>query len=433
MRILVADDEPDLLELLRINLEAQGHEVQLASDGTQALALAMARRPDLVILDVMMPGLDGLQVLRALRGQPGNADLAIVLLSARGSDNEVFEGWSSGANYYITKPFEIDELLGFIEETWAVSHKGDGGMDTGISAPSEARSEDVVLRLASLTSDQRRQLEIDLHGALGSHQLFLVYQPTFDLQNLTVTGIEALIRWRHPLWGTVQPVDFIPLLEQTGLMVPVGRWVLDDACRQAAIWRGEGYQLTVSVNVSAGQFESEALVDHVQDALTRSGLDCRSLMIDVPESALLGDTAAVIRRLTSLRELGVRTAIDDFGVGDLSLDYLRQLPVDAVKIHRSFMSGITGSTERSDLMRSLVQVGETLGVATLAKGIEQQEQLLQLQRGDCDGGQGFLFAPSLDAEAVHRLLDTWAAKDDTPPPLDPGAVGAAVTAAVHHS
>jgi EAL domain-containing protein (putative c-di-GMP-specific phosphodiesterase class I) len=226
----------------------------------------------------------------------------------------------------------------------------------------------------------------------------------------------------------MQPADFIPLLERTGLMVEVGRWVVQDACRQAAMWRGEGYHLTVSVNVSAGQFQTDALVDHVRDALSRSGLDRRSLMIDVPETALVGDRATVIRRLTALKELGLHVAIDDFGVSDLSLDYLGQMPLDAVKIHRSFMTGMTGSTERSDLLRSLVQMGETLGVATLAKGIEQQEQLLQLQRGDCEGGQGFLFAPSLDVIAVHRLLDTWAAKDDISPAK---SAAAAVTIAPH--
>jgi diguanylate cyclase len=412
MRILVADDEPDLLELLRINLVAQGHEVQLASDGTEALALAVAGPPDLVILDVMMPGLDGLEVLRALRGQPGSANLPVVLLSARGSDSEVFEGWSSGANYYITKPFEIDELLDFIQEIWAQSHGGDDDrLGADIAAPSEATIEEVAPPLMSLTSEEHDQLEIDLHDALASDQFFLVFQPSFGLRNLTVTGIEALIRWRHPIWGTVQPADFIPPLEETGLMVEVGRWVLQEACRQAAIWRREGYQLTLSVNVSAGQLKSAALLDHVEGALKRSGLDRRSLMIDVPETALVRDAATVIGRLRSLKELGVRIAIDDFGVGDLSLASLIQLPVDTLKIHRSFMSGITGSTGSGDLMRTLVEVGKTLGIATLAKGIEHQEQLLLLQRGDCDGGQGFLFGPSLDVEAVRRLLDTWAVRE----------------------
>jgi EAL domain-containing protein (putative c-di-GMP-specific phosphodiesterase class I) len=160
-----------------------------------------------------------------------------------------------------------------------------------------------------------------------------------------VTGVEAHIRWRHPIWGTLQPADFIPPLEETGLMVAIGRWVLQDACRQAAIWRGKGYQLTVSVNVSVGQLATDALVDHVKDALTQSRLERRSLMIDVPETALVGDTATVIGRLTSLKELGVRIAVDDFGVGDLSLANLIQLPVDTLKFHRSVMAGITGSTE----------------------------------------------------------------------------------------
>jgi EAL domain-containing protein (putative c-di-GMP-specific phosphodiesterase class I)/DNA-binding response OmpR family regulator len=413
MRILVADDEPDLRELLRINLEAQGHEVLMASDGTEALALATARRPDLIVLDIMMPGLDGLEVLRALRQDPANADLPVVLLSARGSDNEIFEGWSSGANYYITKPFELDELLDFIEQARVQSrHAPEQGGDLDVAFNPTGVTEDLPPRLALQTPEEHSRLEMDLYAALPAGQFFLVYQPSFDLRNVTVTGVEALIRWRHPTWGTVQPADFIPLLEQTGLMMPVGRWVLKDACRQAAIWRGQGYQLTITVNVSSGQFETTGLVADVQAALAGSGLDPGSLVIDVPETALMGDPAVSVRRLTSLKELGVRIAIDDFGVGDVPASVLSRLPVDILKVHRSFMSGITGSSESAAPMRAILDIGQSFDLGTLAKGIEEQEQLLQLQREHCDGGQGFLFAPSMDVEAVGHLLNTWAVRED---------------------
>jgi diguanylate cyclase len=411
MRILVADDEPDLRELLQINLEALGHEVQLAVDGTEALALAMAHRPDLIVLDIMMPGLNGLEVLRRLREEPANADLPVVLLSARGTDSEVFEGWSSGANYYITKPFELDELLDFIEQVRAQSrHAPEQGGDLDIAFTVGGDNDDLPPRLALETPEDHHRLEMDLQGALAGGQFFLAYQPSFHLRNVTVTGVEALIRWRHPIWGTVQPADFIPVLERTGLMVPVGRWVLRDACRQAAVWRGQGYQLAVTVNVSTGQFESAGLVADVEAALAASGLDPGSLVIDVPESALTGDAAVFAGRLMALKELGLRVAIDDFGIGDFPTSVLAQLPVDTIKIHRSLMSGVTGSSDSAAPMRAVLEIGRSCGLESVAKGIEQQEQLMNLQREQCDGGQGFLFAPSMDVEAVGHLLSTWAVR-----------------------
>jgi diguanylate cyclase len=412
MRILIADDEPDLCELLRINLEALGHEVSIAVDGTEALALALACRPDLVVLDIMMPGLDGLEVLRSLREQPASADLPVVLLSARGTDSQVFEGWSSGASYYITKPFELDDLLDFIEQIPVECRPApEQGGDLAVASALGHSEEDLPPRLALRTPEEHLQLEIDLHGALPAGQFFLVYQPSFALRNVTVTGVEALIRWRHPVWGTVQPADFIPLLEQTGLIMPVGRWILEEACRQGAIWRSQGYQLAVTVNVSSVQFEATGLLADVEAALTQSCLDPGSLVIDIPESALTNDIAASAARLRLLKELGLRVAIDDFGVADLPASALGQLPVDILKVHRSFMSGITGPTEAAAPMRAILEVGRSLGLETLAKGIEEQEQLLQLQREQCDSGQGFLFGMSMDAEAVGQLLSIWSVRE----------------------
>jgi len=412
MRILIADDEPDLCELLRINLEALGHEVRVALDGTEALALALECRPDLVVLDIMMPGLDGLEVLRRLREQPASADLPVVLLSARGTDSQVFEGWSSGASYYITKPFELDDLLDFIEQVPVECRPApEATGDLPVAFNPGNREEDLLPRLALRTPEEHRQLEIDLHGALPAGQFFLVYQPSFALRNVTVTGVEALIRWRHPVWGTVQPADFIPLLEQTGLIMPVGRWILEDACRQGAIWRSQGYQLAVTVNLSRVQFEATGLLADIQAALTQSCLDPRSLVIDIPESALTNDIAASATRLRLLKQLGLQVAIDDFGVGDLPASALEQLPVDILKVHRSFTSGITGPNETAAPMRAILEVGRSLGLETLAKGIEEQEQLLQLQREQCDGGQGFLFGMSMDAEAVDQLLSIWSVRE----------------------
>jgi diguanylate cyclase (GGDEF)-like protein len=253
----------------------------------------------------------------------------------------------------------------------------------------------------------RLELEMDLREALAAEQFFLLYQPIFDLETETMTGIEALIRWRHPTHGIIAPDGFIPIAEETGLIVPIGRWVLDTACEQAAVWHRRGHSLGVSVNVSARQLEHDSLVDHVQEALHSSGLEAGSLTLEITETALMRDSEAAGLRLRALKTLGVRVAIDDFGIGYSSLSYLRQFPVDALKIDRSFISGIAASRESSNaLIHTLVQLGKTLGMQTLGEGIEDRQQLEHLQREECDLGQGFLFARPLEAASIEALLAT---------------------------
>jgi EAL domain-containing protein (putative c-di-GMP-specific phosphodiesterase class I) len=250
----------------------------------------------------------------------------------------------------------------------------------------------------------RLELEMDLKSALDEGQLFLLYQPTFDLENERMIGVEALIRWRHPVRGILQPDSFIPLAEEIGLILPIGRWVLRTACRQAADWHRRGRAIAVSVNVSARQLDNRRLVQEVAETLAQTGLDAAALTLEITETALMRDSESAARRLRELKAIGVRIAVDDFGTGYSSLAYLRQFPVDAVKIDRSFISGIAGSSDSRALIHTLVQLGKTLGLETLGEGIEDRVQLRQLQRERCDTGQGFLFARPLEPEAIDQLL-----------------------------
>ena len=250
----------------------------------------------------------------------------------------------------------------------------------------------------------RRALEIDLADVLENDELFVLYQPTFDLQSQLVTGVEALARWRHPSRGIVMPDIFIPMAEDTAMIVPIGRWVLRAACDQAQAWAREGHMIGMSVNVSARQLENDGLVTDVAEALRDSGLDPRRLTLEITETVLMRDAEKAAARLTALKDLGVRLAIDDFGTGYSSLAYLRQFPVDALKIDRSFIAGISSSTEAAALMHTLIQLGKTLGLETLGEGIEDQTQLEHLQREQCDSGQGFLYARPMDIEAIGRFL-----------------------------
>jgi diguanylate cyclase (GGDEF)-like protein len=253
-------------------------------------------------------------------------------------------------------------------------------------------------------AQDRLTLQMDLAEALEDEQLFLLYQPTFDLQSEHVIGVEALIRWRHPTRGVISPVEFIPIAEESGLIIPIGRWVLQEACRQAATWRGRGHQIGMSVNVSGRQLDHDELIDDVRGALEHSGLDPRTLTLEITETTLMRDAEATALRLQELKQLGVRIAIDDFGTGYSSLAYLRQFPVDALKIDRSFIGGIAASTESAALIHTLVQLGKALQIETLAEGIEDQVQLEALQREHCDHGQGFLFSRPLDVSAVEAFL-----------------------------
>jgi diguanylate cyclase (GGDEF)-like protein len=250
----------------------------------------------------------------------------------------------------------------------------------------------------------RMELEMDLREAIEHEQFFLAYQPTFDLSEMSPTGVEALIRWEHPTRGTVQPDAFIPLLEETGLIVEVGVWVLREACRQGAQWHRMGYTVDMAVNVSGRQLDSDQLIADIECALADSGLQPSALTIEITETTLMRNIEETARRLAAIKELGVRIAIDDFGTGYSSLAHLQKFPVDALKIDRSFISGMQHNKEGETLIHTLVQLGKALSIETLAEGIEQPHELSLLRDEDCDSGQGFLFARPLDAAAAEGFF-----------------------------
>jgi diguanylate cyclase (GGDEF)-like protein len=253
----------------------------------------------------------------------------------------------------------------------------------------------------------RMELEMALRGALARDEFFLVYQPTFSLRGMHPTGVEALLRWRRPDRGTVQPNDFIPLLEETGLIVSVGKWVLEEAARQGAAWRAAGHPIGVAVNVSGRQLDHDQFVTDVEEALTRSGLASHALTLEITETTLMRNTEETATRLRAVKDLGVRIAIDDFGTGYSSLAHIQRFPVDALKIDRSFISQLADNPEGETLIRTLVQLGKALSIETLAEGIEREHELSLLQAEQCDSGQGYLYARPLEALAAQEFLDNW--------------------------
>jgi predicted signal transduction protein with EAL and GGDEF domain len=261
------------------------------------------------------------------------------------------------------------------------------------------------MRLAAV---ERLQLEADLDGALDRGELRLVYQPVVDLSTEVVTGFEALLRWEHPELGNITPDRFVPLAEETGHIVPIGRWVLLEACRTAARWH-EAYvdgapALAMSVNLSGRQLGYAGLLDDVKAALDEAGLDPAALVLEVTETALVVDIDGAAQRLAELRDLGIRVAIDDFGTGYSSLSYLRQFPVDILKIDRSFISGITERADVPPILRGLLDLGRTLDLAIVAEGVEHDVQADSLRDQRCGMAQGYLFARPLEAQDAELLV-----------------------------
>ena len=253
-------------------------------------------------------------------------------------------------------------------------------------------------------TSRRTDLELDLRSALTRGQYRLVYQPIYDLDDLSLVAVEALLRWDHPVRGLVGPDEFIPVLEQTGQIREVGRWVLHQACQQMATWHARGDTLDVSVNVSARQLDDDSITDDVRAALRASGLDPSALIIEVTETALMHNMDATALRLSEIRELGVRISVDDFGTGYSSLAYLRRLPVDCLKIDRAFTSAVTASAESRAVIATLVQLGKDLGLSTLAEGVETPEELDILRSANVDQAQGFLMARPLAPEVLEAQL-----------------------------
>ena len=247
----------------------------------------------------------------------------------------------------------------------------------------------------------RRQLELDLRRALALKQFEVVYQPQIHLDNDTLIGFEALLRWRTPERGNISPAEFIPLAEEIGLIIPIGEWVMRTACKEAADW---SRPVTIAVNISAVQFRDNKLVAMVSSALATSGLDPARLELEITEGALLDNTSKVLEQLNALKALGIRISMDDVGTGYSSLSYLQKFPFDKIKIDQSFVRG-DQSMGGSAIVRAVTAIGVSLGMKTIAEGVETQEQLERVRADGCNAVQGYLTGRPLAAAAATALLD----------------------------
>lgn len=318
----------------------------------------------------------------------------------------------------LAHPFELDESRVFISASIGVVTSSLGH----VRADDVLRDADIAMYHAKSLGKaryavfdahmhtravQRLSLESELRDAIERQEFYLNYQPILDLQRQRISGFEALLRWRHPVRGNVPPGDFIPVAEETGLIVPIGQWVLHEACRQLVEWQahlGCDPLLTVSVNLSALQFKQANLAQQVADALAMTGLSAQCLKLEITESAIMEDAQSAIAMLNQLRALGVQVQIDDFGTGYSSLSYLHRFPVDTLKIDRSFIRRIGVDGDNMEIVRTIIALAHDLGMSVIAEGLETPEQLERLTRLACEQGQGYLISRPLDVEQVIPFI-----------------------------
>lgn len=273
------------------------------------------------------------------------------------------------------------------------------------------------------------QLESDLKQALDRHEFHLLYQPIVSLASNQIIGFEALVRWQHPVLGMIPPLDFIPIAERTGLIAPLGNWILREACLRLKAWHDSAplsADLWMSVNLSSVQLRDPALVEQIAEALRDSSLEARSLVLELTEGIAMENPTAVKTLLMQLRAMGVRISIDDFGTGYSSLAYLRQFPVDALKIDRSFTRGMETHKDTAEIIGTLTTMAKQLGLHVVAEGIENEEQVAVLRSLNCEAAQGYLFAKPLDVKKAADLLRTGL-------PARPGSAGSKTPASSFRS
>jgi len=559
-RLLVVDHDAGNRDMLSQRLASRGFAVEAAGNSQEALAKINAAHYDLVLLDHMMPGMTGLDLLRLLRGAYSQNDLPVIMVTSAADQSQVVvQALDEGANDCIVKPIDMpivaariqaqlsrakagryskqsDPLTGlasrslFLRHLASVlerprgegqiavllldldgfkvlnerlgHHAGDqllatvgerlrtvaqvsrvrpgmmgrlGGDEFALAiegVQTQARVESIVTALqaelrrpmslgqislsidgsigvalgagpvasamagaeellceAELAmyrakeqgksrweiyspnlreaADARMTMAVELRHAIQRNQLFACYQPKIRLDNRAIVGFEALLRWQHPVRGVIPPKDFIPVAEETGLILPIGEWVLGEACRQLELWQKKfpsNPPLSMNVNVSVKQLADPLLTNHVRAILRETAILPETLKLELTESSLITEMESAREVLSSLREMGVGLALDDFGTGYSSLNYLSDLNFDALKIDRSFITRLASDMESHAIVETILNLARRLNMNVVAEGIEDEDQLLKLLRLGCETGQGFLFSRPLTADMAERLL-----------------------------
>lgn len=396
-KILVIEDEVAVRESIQEILILENFEAVMADQGQSGLQLAKQELPDLIICDVMMSNLNGYDVLKALRLDVSTAAIPFIFLTAKADKTDFRYGMNLGADDYLTKPFTPTDLVDAIasrlnKQTTTASHY----IDIGQCPPSADQRQ---------FNDTEKQLTADLDQAIQRKELQVYYQPQVNLQNQEITGAEALLRWHHPKQGWISPATFIPLAEASGLIIPLGSWVMRQACQQVKVWRQHyAMPLTMAVNLSACQFHQTELGETVPQLLVDIGLPPEALELELTESMLMHDQARAIATLSQLKSTGVQIAIDDFGTGYSSLNYIHEFPCTTLKIDRGFVQNLLHSEKSRAITQLILKMAQQLNFHVVAEGIETEYELTFFKQHFCHTGQGFLFSRPLAADGFEALL-----------------------------
>jgi len=362
-------------------------------------------------------------------------DRFLVLVSETGSGPAV-SGIADRLINAVRMPIHVE---GDDEAPIVVSASIGSVLDDGSSADELVRFADIALHAAKRrglhnhvsfdpamrdTAEAQARLERELRDALDTERLFLAYLPSVDINTGRVTGVEALLRWKHPERGVIPARDFVPLLERSGTMIDIGSWVLREACMQAAGWQRRGMNLAIHVNLSPRQIRAGVLLADLRDALETSRLDPSLLVLEVSEATVVKDAEAIAERLTEFKTLGVQIAMDNFGAAYATLSQLQSIPLDIVKIDRSLVADIGKDDGGTAMIRTLVEIADGLGLRTVAEGVQDEEQLKELRDAGCSGALGYLFSEPVDADTLDALFDdaslvTQASPSHPPDPLPP--------------
>ena len=255
-------------------------------------------------------------------------------------------------------------------------------------------------------AQERLELERDLRKALKEGEFLLHYQPQVNVVSGKITGVEALIRWEHPVMGLISPAHFIPVAESSGLIVPIGKWVLETACHQLQQWNAQGYtSLCVAVNLSGRQFSQEGLLDTIKEAIKKSGINSANLELEITESMMMENTDETISILNDIRSLGIQLSIDDFGTGYSSMAYLKRFPINTLKIDQSFIRGLPDDTGDGAIVKATIAIAHALNLTVIAEGVETESQLAFLKPLHCEEVQGYYFSRPLTAIKISELLE----------------------------
>ncbi len=385
--ILVVEDEPEVRDVLRDFL-SRSYQCTAVDSAEEALALISAQRFDLILSDITMQRMSGLEMVPQIRVVAPQT--MVVMISGLQTIECAIAAMRVGAFDYITKPFDLSQVDAAVCR--ALEH--------GKLLATKQLHEESLKELVKQRTEEV-ELESSLRRAVEREEFVVHYQTQVDIESGEIVGTEALVRWQHPQFGLLHPADFISLAEKTGLIVDIGAAVMRAAAVQTRQWQADACpDFHVAVNVSARQLQEEDFVSRLFEILAESELDPASLELELTETSIVEISKSIATALTDIRRMGVKIAIDDFGTGYSSLSYLGRLPIDTIKLDRSFVNGATTHPDQAAVVMAIVNLAHKLRLKVIAEGVETEEQLNFLRLLRCDQGQGYFFDRPIPAELI---------------------------------